>query len=160
MILPSLGGSLLHQRYSPDHRSCQRDGIGLALCGTQKMRRTPFPFFPFFHYFFILSTFFILSFVPFFIFHFLLVSEGVSHSQRRVRSGFGCCHHTDDHEQQPGCTFNQAVRQHLLRYHVGVRSAFLVSSGGTGHPQPSWRTRHPCTVDVLPGPTGVTSSPG
>ena len=49
----------------------------------------------------------------------MLVSECVSHSQRRVRSG-------------------------------------LV----VGHPQPSWRTRHPCTVDVLPGPTGVTSSPG
>ena len=49
----------------------------------------------------------------------MLVSEGDSHSQRRVRSG-------------------------------------LV----VGHPQFSWRTRHPCTVDVLPGPTGVTSSPG
>ena len=47
------------------------------------------------------------------------VSEGVSHSQRRVRSGLA-----------------------------------------VGHPQPPWRTRHPCSVDVLPGPTGVTSSPG
>ena len=49
----------------------------------------------------------------------MLVSEGASHSQRRMRSGFV-----------------------------------------VGHPQPSWRTRHQCTVDVLPGPTGVTSSPG
>ena len=49
----------------------------------------------------------------------MLVSEGVSHSQRCVRSGL-----------------------------VVV------------HPQPSWRTRHPCTLDVLPGPTGVTSYPG
>ena len=47
------------------------------------------------------------------------VSEGVSHSQRRVRSGLA-----------------------------------------VDHPQPPWRTRHPCSVDVLPGPTGVTSSPG
>ena len=46
----------------------------------------------------------------------MLVSGGVSHSRRRMRSG-------------------------------------LVE----GHPQPSWRTRPPCTVDVL---TGVTSSPG
>ena len=46
----------------------------------------------------------------------LQASEGVSHSQRRGRSG-------------------------------------LV----LGHPQPPWRTRHPCTVDVLPG---VSSSPG
>ena len=58
------------------------------------------------------------SFFFFIFFAFLLVSKGVSHSQRRVRSG-------------------------------------LV----VGHLQPSWRTRHPCT-DVLPGPTGVTSSPG
>ena len=50
---------------------------------------------------------------------YVLVSECLSHSQRRVRSG-------------------------------------LV----VGHPQSSWRTRHPCTVDVLSGPTGVTSSPG
>ena len=25
----------------------------------------------------------------------------------------------------------------------------------SGHPQPSHRDGHPCTVDVLPGPTGV-----
>ena len=29
-------------------------------------------------------------------------------------------------------TVNQAVRQHLLRYHVRVRSAFLVRCGGIG----------------------------
>ena len=44
-----------------------------------------------------------------------------------------CRHHTDVHDQQqPSCTFNHAVRQHLLRYHVRVRSAFLVSCGGIG----------------------------
>ena len=31
-----------------------------------------------------------------------------------------CCHHTDGHER-----FNQAVRSHLLRYQVRVRSGFL-----------------------------------
>ena len=37
------------------------------------------------------------------------------------------CHHTDGHER-----FNQAVRSHLLRYHVRVRSGFLVRCGGFG----------------------------
>ena len=50
---------------------------------------------------------------------------------------------------------NQAVRQHLLRYHVRVRFPFLLVVVVSGHPQPSWRTRHRCAVDVLPGPTGV-----
>ena len=37
---------------------------------------------------------------------------------------------------------------------------FLLVVVVSGHPQPSWRTRHPCTVDALPGPTGVIWSPG
>ena len=37
------------------------------------------------------------------------------------------CHHTDGHER-----FNQAVRSHLLRYHVRVRSGFLACCGGYG----------------------------
>ena len=80
--------------------------------------RKPFCLFEFvwsvhlcFHFCFVFLICFMLPF-----FKILLVSEGVSHSQRRVRSG-------------------------------------LV----VGHPQPSWRTRQPCT-DVLPGPTCVTSS--
>ena len=48
MILPSLGERLLHARDTFQTtsfvtfrcRSCQRGGIGLALCGTRKMRRT------------------------------------------------------------------------------------------------------------------------
>ena len=65
------------------------------------------------------------------------------------------CHHNDGHER-----FNQAVRSHLLRHHVRVRSCFLASCGGFCHPQPSHRDGHPCAVDVLPGPTGVIWSPG
>ena len=49
MILPSLGGRLLHQRtlsrplpfVTFRSKSCQCDGIGLALCETRTMRRTP-----------------------------------------------------------------------------------------------------------------------
>ena len=52
---------------------------------------------------------------------------------------------------QPDCTFNQAVRQHLLRYHVGVRSVFLVTCGGFG----------PSTAFLAnQAPTGVIQSSG
>ena len=37
---------------------------------------------------------------------------------------------------------------------------FLLVVVVTRHPQPSHRVGHPCTVDVLPGPTDVTYSPG
>ena len=44
---------------------------------------------------------------------------------------------------------------HFLSFDLNIHRGLVV-----GHPQPSWRTRHPCTVDVLPGPTGVILSPG
>ena len=59
------------------------------------------------------------------------------------------------------CVAVVAVVVLLLRYNAREWRRFSLTRSGlvVGHPQPSWRTKHPCTVDVLPGPTGVTSSP-
>ena len=59
-----------------------------------------------------------------------IVGSQRSHSPNTVHAP-SYCHHTDD-EQQTGRTFNQAVRQPLLRYHVRVRNGFLVTCGGIG----------------------------
>ena len=51
------------------------------------------------------------------------------------------------------CKFNGPE---VLECAVVFLSLVVVS----GHPQPSHRDGHPCTVDVLPGPTGGIQSPG
>ena len=80
-----------------------------------------------------------------------------SHSPSTVHAP-SCCHHADVLEHQPGRKFNQAYD--LLRYHVRVRSGFLVSRGGIGPSTafPSWWA--PVYCGCLLGPTGVILSPG
>ena len=46
----------------------------------------------------------------------------------------------------------------MLEFVLSLRSGLVLSlvvCGGVGHPQPPHRDGHPCTVEVLPGPTGV-----
>ena len=64
------------------------------------------------------------------------------------------------HETQPQSTRHPAVITLTVTHvstwpYVQHSVVFLVVVVVSGHPQPSWRTRHPCTVDVLLGVTGV-----
>ena len=59
------------------------------------------------------------------------------------------CHHTDGHER-----FNQAIRSHLLRYHVRVRSGFLIGCGGFGPSAASLANQAPVHCGCAAGTHG------
>ena len=83
-----------------------------------------------------------------------------NHSPSTVHAP-SCCHHTDSSRTttrpyvQPGRTPTLAPLPCWGAQWISCRRG-----GNSGHPRPSHRDGHPCTVDVLPEPTGVIWSPG
>ena len=57
-----------------------------------------------------------------------------------------------------GIVVGIGISNFLRAFLLECALVFLMVVVVSGHPQPSHRDGHPCTVDVLPGPTGVVES--